>query len=87
MARRRAHRRRRRKFRPVKRPGALKRKLKRGLARRIAAATRSPVYTRTGKLNTSTLRKFRNTKAYENLDTRTKQEINFAIVSRKWRRR
>ena len=79
--------RRKRRFQPVKRPGALKRKLKHGLARKIVAATHSPVYTKTGKLNVSTLRKFRKTKAYEKLDTRTKQEINFAIVSRKWRRR
>ena len=63
--------------------GALRKQLKRGLARKIAAATRSPVYTRSEEINTNTLRKFKKTKAYQKLDTRTKRRINLAITFEK----
>ena len=63
----------------IKRPGALKRQLKRGLARKIVAATKSPVYTKTGEINTNTLKKFRHTQAYKRLGRSTKSRINLAI--------
>ena len=64
----------------IKRPGALVRWLKRGGWRIIVGATRKPVWTETGEINTNTLKEFRNTEAYKKLDTRRKQQINTAIT-------
>ncbi len=64
----------------IKRPGALRRWLKRGGARIIAGATKRPVYTKTGEINTNTLRAFTKTKAYERLPTRRKKQIRLAIT-------
>jgi len=64
----------------IKKPGALKRWLKRGGARKIAAATKKPVWTKDGEINTNTLKAFRKTKAYEKLPTKTKRRINLAIT-------
>ena len=64
----------------IKKPGALKAWLKRGGARKIAAATKKPVWTKTGEINTNTLKAFRKTKAYEKLSTKTKRRINLAIT-------
>jgi len=63
----------------IKRPGALKRQLKRGLARVIVGATKRPVWTKSGEINTNTLKAFRKTQAYQRLSTKTKQRINLAI--------
>ena len=68
----------------IKRPGALRRQLKRGLARKIASATHSPVYTKSGEINTNTLRKYRKTKAYKKLGKRTKSRINLGIRLEKY---
>ena len=67
----------------IKKPGALKRWLKRGGARKIAAATKRPVWTKDGEINTNTLKAFRKTKAYEKLPTKTKRRINLAITLEK----
>ena len=67
----------------IKRPGALTNWLKRGGWRIVAGATKKPVYTKTGEINTNTLKQFRNTEAYEKLSTRTKQRINAAITLEK----
>jgi len=64
----------------IKRPGALVRWLKRGGWRIIAGATKKPVWTKDGEINTNTLKEFRNTEAYKKLDTRRKQQINTAIT-------
>jgi len=64
----------------IKRPGALHRWLKRGGWRIVQGATKKPVYTKTGEINTNTLKQFRNTEAYEKLSTKTKQRINAAIT-------
>lgn len=80
---------RRRKYwiqRAIRNPGALSRQLRRGLARKIAAATRSPVYTKDGEINTRTLIKFTKTQAYQKLDQRTKRRINLAITLEKLRK-
>jgi len=69
--------------RAIKRPGALTNWLKRGGWRIVAGATKKPVYTKTGEINTNTLRQFRNTEAYEKLSTKTKQRINAAITLEK----
>ena len=58
--------------------GALRRWLKRNW-RKVVGATKKPVWTKTGEINTNTLRQFRNTKAYEKLSTETKQRINLGI--------
>ena len=67
----------------IKRPGALHNWLKRGGWRIVQGATKKPVYTKTGEINTNTLKEFRNTEAYEKLSTRTKQRINAAITLEK----
>ena len=66
----------------IKKPGALKKWAKRN-ARKIAAATHSPVFTKDGELNTRTLQKLRKTKMWERLDTTTKRRINLAITLEK----
>ena len=65
--------------RAIKRPGALHAWLKRGGWRIVAAATKKPVWTKDGEINTNTLKQFRNTEAYEKLPTKTKQRINLGI--------
>ena len=67
----------------IKNPKSLRRWLKRGGARKVAAATKKPVWTRTGEINVDTLKAFRKTKAYEKLDARTKRRINLAITLKK----
>ena len=64
----------------IKKPEALTAWLKRGGARKIAAATKKPVWTKSGEINTNTLKAFRKTKAYEKLSTKTKRRINLAIT-------
>lgn len=71
----------------IKRPGALVRWLKRGGWRIIVGATKKPVWTETGEINTNTLKEFRNTKAYKKLDTTRKQQINMAITLEKLSKR
>ena len=70
----------------VKRPGELKRKLHGKLGRVVVAATKSPVWTRDGEINTNTLRKFTHTRAYQELDTTTKHQIQFALRAEMFRR-
>ena len=70
----------------IKRPGALTRWLKRGGWRIVAGATKKPVWTRDGEINTQTLRSFRKTEAYRRLPTKIKQRINLAITLEKMRR-
>lgn len=70
----------------VKRPGALTRKLKGPLGQKVARATHMLVFTRTGEINTNTLRKFTKTKAYQRLDTLTKHQIQFAIRAKGFRK-
>ena len=72
--------------RAIKRPGDLTRKLKGKLGKIIVGATKRPIWTKSGEINTITLRKFRKTKAYEKLDTRTKRQINFAINAEGFRK-
>ncbi len=62
----------------IKRPGRLHAWLKRN-ARKVAAATHSPVFTRSGEINTNTLKKFRHTQAYKRLGRSTKSMINLGI--------
>lgn len=64
----------------IKREGALTQWLKRGGARIVASATKKPVWTKKGDINTTTLKSFRNTKAYEELPTTIKRRINLAIT-------
>ena len=64
----------------IKKPGALINWLKRGGWRIIDGATKRPVWTKSGEINTNTLKAFRKTKAYEQLSTKTKQRINLAIT-------
>ena len=71
----------------VKKPGALTNWLKRGGARKIAAATKKPVWTKSGEINTNTLKAFRKTKAYEKLSTKNKRRINLAITLEKLSKR
>ena len=66
--------------RAIKRRGALHRWLKRGGARVIVGATKKPVWTKTGEINTNTLKSFRKTEAYRRLPTSVKQRINLAIT-------
>ena len=66
----------------IKDEGALTRWLKRNW-RKVVGATKKPVWTKTGEINTNTLKQFRNTEAYERLSTRTKQRINAAITLEK----
>ena len=74
------------KFQPVKRPGALKKWLKRPeVAARIRRLTGEPPFTRDGRVNIRALQKLRKTEYYERLPTLKKQQIHFAIVSRKWK--
>lgn len=70
----------------VKRPGALTRKLKGPLGQKVGRTTHMPISTRTGEINTNTLRKFTKTKAYQRLDTLTKHEIQFAIRAEGFRK-
>jgi len=62
----------------IKNEGALKRWLKRNW-RKVVGATKKPVWTKDGEINTNTLRQFRNTEAYKKLSTETKQRINLGI--------
>ena len=64
----------------IKKPDALTRWLKRGGWRIVAGATKKPVWTKSGEINTNTLKQFRNTEAYEKLSTTTKKRINLAIT-------
>ena len=64
----------------IKKPGALTNWLKRGGWRIIVGATKRPVWTKSGEINTTTLKAFRKTEAYEKLPTKTKQRINLAIT-------
>jgi len=66
--------------RAIEHPTALTRWLKRGGARKIASATRKPVWTKSGEINTNTLKSFRKTEAYKRLPTRIKRRINLAIT-------
>ena len=66
--------------RAIKKPGALTAWLKRGGAKKIRAATKKPVWTKTGEINTNTLKAFRKTKAYEKLSTKIKRRINLSIT-------
>jgi len=70
----------------IKRPGALTRKLQRELGRKIARATHMPVFTKSGEINTNTLRKFTKTPSYQKLDTLTKHQIQFAIRAEGFRK-
>ena len=63
----------------IKKPGALTRWLKRN-RKKVAAATKSPVFTRDGEINTNTLRKLRKTRLYERLSPTIKRRINLAIT-------
>jgi len=72
--------------RAIKKKGALMSWLKRGGSRIIVGATKKPVYTKSGEINTNTLRSFRKTKAYKNLSIKTKRRINLAITLEKLRR-
>ena len=65
--------------RAIKRPGDLTRYLKRN-KRKIAAATKSPVFTKSGEINTNTLKKLRKTKLWKKLPARRKRQINLAIT-------
>jgi len=71
----------------IKKPGALTNWLKRGGWRIIVGATKRPVWTKSGEINTTTLKAFRKTKAYEQLSTKTKQRINLAITLEKLSKR
>ena len=62
----------------IKNEGALKQWLKRNW-RKVVGATKKPVWTKDGEINTNTLKQFRNTEAYEKLPTKTKQQINLGI--------
>jgi len=64
----------------IKRPGALTRWLRRGGWRIVAGATKKPVWTRDGEINTSTLKSFVKTEAYRRLPTRIKRQIRLAIT-------
>ncbi|MEM1589124.1 MAG: capsid protein VP2 [Candidatus Bathyarchaeia archaeon] len=66
--------------RAIKRPGALKRWLKRGGSRIVVGATKKPVWTRDGEINTNTLKSFRRTEAYKKLPPSIKRRINLAIT-------
>lgn len=70
----------------VKRPGALTKKLKGSLGKKVARATHMPIFTRTGEINTNTLRKFTKTPSYQKLDSRTKHQIQFALRAERFRR-
>lgn len=72
--------------RSIKKKGALIRWLKRGGSRIIVGATKKPVYTKNGEINTNTLKLFRKTKAYKNLSIKTKRRINLAITLEMLRR-
>lgn len=67
----------------IKKPGGLTAWLKRGGARKVAAATKKPVWTKSGEINTNTLKAFRKTEAYKKLDTKTKRRINLAVTLEK----
>jgi len=71
----------------VKHPGSLKNKLHGHLGHVIVGATKKPIFTKKGNININTLKQFRSTQAYQNLDTRTKQQINFAITLSKLRKK
>jgi hypothetical protein len=62
----------------VENEGALRRWLKRNW-RKVVGATKKPVWTKDGEINTNTLKQFRNTEAYKKLPTETKQRINLGI--------
>jgi len=49
-------------------------------------ATKRPVYTKTGEINTVTPMKFTKTRAYERLPTRKKKQIQLAITLEKMRK-
>ncbi|WP_167911383.1 hypothetical protein [Thermococcus sp. 21S7] len=49
-------------------------------------ATKRPVWTRDGEVNTNTLRKFTHTHAYQELDTTTKHQIQFALRAERFRK-
>jgi len=66
--------------RAIKKPGALTAWLKRGGWRIVVGATKRPIWTRNGEINTNTLKAFRKTEAYKKLPTKTKQRINLAIT-------
>jgi len=68
--------------RAIKNPGALRRQLKGPLGRKIRAATKMPVFTKSGKINVKALQKFRKTQAYKRLSPTTKRRINLAITLR-----
>jgi len=70
----------------IRHPTALQRWLKRGGWRIVAGATKKPVWTRDGEINTNTLRTFRKTEAYQRLDTKTKRRINLAITLERLRK-
>lgn len=66
----------------IKHKGALKGWAKRN-ARKIAAATKSKVFTKDGELNTKTLEKLRHTRLWDRLDTKTKKRVDLAITLEK----
>ena len=72
--------------RAIKRPGALTRWLKRGGWRIVVGATRQPVWTRDGEINTVTLKAFTKTEAYQRLPTKIKKRIRLAITLEKLRK-
>ena len=67
----------------IKRPGALTKKLHGKLGRIIVGATKKPLWTKKGDINTNTLRSFTKTEAYEKLDPTTKRQIRLAITLQK----
>ena len=67
----------------IKRRGALKQYLKRN-RRRIAAATKSPVFKLNGEINITTLRKLRRTQLWQQIPAKRKHEINLAITLHKF---
>ncbi|WP_423792079.1 hypothetical protein ACPB8Q_04970 [Methanocaldococcus indicus] len=70
----------------IKHPGSLRKKLHGHLGRVIIGATKKPIFTKSGDININTLKQFRTTRAYHELDKITKQQINLAITLRRIRK-
>ncbi|MCI4408656.1 MAG: hypothetical protein JHC26_08650 [Thermofilum sp.] len=70
----------------VKRPGELRKWLKRN-KRRIVGAIKEDPFDEKGRIKVTALKKLRKTRFYEELPPQRKQEINYAIIAHKLRKR
>ena len=70
----------------VKRPGELRKWLKRNKQRVVGAIKEDP-FDEKGRIKVTALKKLRKTRFYEKLPTRRKQEINYAIIAHKLRKK